>query len=193
MKKICLLITVLFVSLPAGSPGRGPEEISDKDEFARLAELAVSHNSSGRKIEAVRALEDAIQSIWPDIPLEVRDIRLISNPASYTVKEDNIYSAGEPIYITSRIYGHTLKKDGDCYHINITTDFLVLGNDGEVLAGQENAYRFDNISPIPKFDFSLDLNYTLSGLTPGIYRIKSTVNDSNSGESFDFVNPIEIR
>ena len=161
--------------------------------FASLTTKAVKHNRAGRKVEAVSALRDAIFSIWDEVPLEVRNVRLISDPEKYTQKKDNIFSQNEPIYITSQIYGHSMKREGDSYHINIYTDFMVLTLEGEILAGRENAFRFDNISPFPKFDFSLDLTYTPSGLPVGFYRIVTTIHDRNSGESADFENVIEIR
>lgn len=165
---------------------------SDKS-FASLTAEAVKHNRAGRKVEAVSALRDAIFTIWDEVPLEVRNVRLIEDPEDYTEKKDNIFSQNEPIYITSQIYGHSMRREGDSYRINIYTDFMVLTLEGEILAGQENAFRFDNISPFPKYDFSLDLTYRPGGLPPGFYRIVTTVHDRNSGESADFENVIEIR
>ncbi len=177
----------------SGSSERGGSGDMNGEDFASFAAEAVEHNSAGRKVEAVRALRDAIFSIWDEVPLEVRNVRLIADPEDYTLKKDNFFGQDEPIYITSQIYGHSLKRKGDSYHINITTDFMVLTLEGEMLAERENAFRFDNISPFPKFDFSLDLTYTPGGLPAGTYRIVTTVNDRNSGERADFENIIVIR
>jgi hypothetical protein len=42
-------------------------------------------------------------------------------------------------------------------------------------------------------DFTLDLAYTLSGASEGIYNLQTTVNDKNSGKSTKFVTKIEIK
>ena len=86
-----------------------------------------------------------------------------------------------------------MKKVGDSYNINITTDFLVYDDAGKVLGGQKGVLKFDDISPIPMTDFSLDLTYTLTGATPGTYKFETIVNDRNSGKSTKFENKIEIR
>jgi hypothetical protein len=86
-----------------------------------------------------------------------------------------------------------LKKVGDSYHINITTDFLVSDDAGKVLGGQKDVIKFNNISPIPMTDFSLDLTYTLTGAPAGIYNFQTTVNDKNSTKSTKFETTIEVR
>jgi len=147
----------------------------------------------GDRIEAVEYLKKAILSIWDDVPLTARNIRLVSDLKNYTSKKNNVYRKGETIYLTSQIFGHRLKKNGDSYQINITTDFLVLDETGKVLGGQNDVYKFDHTSPIPNTEFSLDLTYTLTGLPDGIYKIQTKVNDKNSAKSTAFDNIIEIR
>ena len=108
-------------------------------------------------------------------------------------QEEQCLSQNEPIYITSQIFGHKLVKVGDGYKVNISTDFLVIDDTGNVLGGQQNVYSLENISAIPMTDFTLDLTYTLSGASEGIYNLQTTVNDKNSGKSTKFVTKIEIK
>jgi outer membrane protein OmpA-like peptidoglycan-associated protein len=174
------------------SGDKQPADVSDTD-FAGLVDAADRSNSMGDRIGAVENLKKAILSIWDDVPLAARNIRLVSDLKNYTSKKDNIYRQGETIYITSQLLGHTLKRIGDGYHINITTDFLVLDETGKVLGGQEEVYKFDHTSPIPNTEFSLDLTYTLTGLPGGVYKIQTKINDKNSAKSTSFENIIEIR
>jgi hypothetical protein len=39
-------------------------------------------------------------------------------------------------------------KVGDGYKVNITTDFLVIDDTGNVLGGQQNVYSLENISDL---------------------------------------------
>ena len=162
-------------------------------EFASLIDTADKSYRTGKRIETAENLKKAVLSIWDEIPLTVRNVRLVSDTKNYATKKNNIYRKGEPIYITSQIFGHKLKKIGDSYHINIAADFLVSDDAGKVLGGQKNVIQFNNISPIPMTDFSLDLTYTLTGAPAGIYNIQTTVNDKNSTHSTKFENKIEIR
>lgn len=162
-------------------------------DFAALIDAADKSYRKGSRIETAENLKKAVLSIWNEIPLTVRNVRLVFDTKNYATKKNNVYRKGEPIYITSQIFGHKLKKVGDSYNIKITTDFLVYDDAGKVLGGQKGVLKFDDISPIPMTDFSLDLTYTLTGATPGTYKFQTTVNDRNSGKSTKFENKIEIR
>jgi outer membrane protein OmpA-like peptidoglycan-associated protein len=175
---------------PSGD--KRPSNVSN-NEFATLVDAAVRTNSMGDKIAAVESLKKAILSIWDDVPLTARNIRLVSDLKNYTTKKDNVYRKGETIYISSQVFGHRLKKVGDSYHINITTDFLVFDKTGKVLGGQEEVYKFDHVSAIPNTDFLLDLTYTLTGLPSGTYKIQTKINDKNSAKSTTFENIIDMR
>ncbi|MGD2029103.1 MAG: OmpA family protein, partial [Desulfobacterales bacterium] len=113
-------------------------------EFSALVDAADTSYKTGNKIETVKILKKALLSIWNEVPLTARNIRLVSDTKNYTTKKNNIYRKGEPIYITAQIFGHELKKVGDSYHINITTDFLVLDDAGKILGGQQEVLKFNN-------------------------------------------------
>jgi outer membrane protein OmpA-like peptidoglycan-associated protein len=162
-------------------------------DFASLIDAADKSYRTGNRIETAENLKKAVLSIWDEIPLTVRNVRLVSDKKNYATKKNNVYRKGEPIYITSQIFGHKLKKVGDSYNINITIDFLVYDDAGKILGGQKGVLKFDDISPIPMTDFSLDLTYTLKGASAGTYKYQTTVNDKNSGKSTKFENEIEIR
>ena len=166
--------------------------VSNSD-FVALVNAAQKSSSTGDVIGAAEYLKKAILSIWDEVPLKARNVRLVSNLEDYTSKEDNVYEKGETIYITSQVFGHRLKKVGDSYQINITTDFLVLDESGKILGGQEEVYKFDHISAIPNTDFSLDLTYTLTGLPSGGYKIQTKINDKNSAKTTMFENQIRIK
>lgn len=162
-------------------------------KFSALLDAASLSYGEGNKVEAVQNLKMGVLSIWDELPLTAKNIRLVSDTTNYTSRKNNVFRKGEPIYITSQIFGHKLEKVGDGYKTSITTDFLVIENSGNVLGGQQNVYSLDHISPIPITDFSLDLTYTLSGASEGIYNFQTTVNDKNSGKSTKFMTKIEIK
>ena len=175
------------------SPGEKQVSPGVGGEFASLLNAAKISYTEGIKIEAVDKLKMAVRSIWDEVPLTVKHVRLVSDPKDYMAKKNNVYKKDEPIYITSQIFGHKLKQVGDGYKTSITTDFLVLDDARNVLGGQQEVYKFDHISPIPVTDFSLDLTYTLTGAPEGTYNLQTTVNDKNSGKTTKFETMIEIR
>ena len=105
-------------------------------EFAALLDAASLSYREGNTVDAVYNLKMGILAIWDELPLTVKNIRLLSDTTNYTSRKNNVFRKNEPIYITSQIFGHRLVKVGDGYKVNITTDFLVIDDTGNVLGGQ---------------------------------------------------------
>jgi len=161
--------------------------------FSGLVDSAQAAYAKGNTAETVIHLKEAILSIWDEVPLTARDVRLVEDPESYVTRADNVYSAGEPIHITCQILGHKLERIADTYRIEISTDFMLADEAGNILGGQKNFFKFDNTSPIPIIDFTLDLTYTLSGAKPGTYELQTTLKDLNSSKRTDFETGIRIQ
>jgi len=160
--------------------------------FQALLKDADKSYLSGNKLEAVEKLKQAALAIWDEVPLTIKNIRLVEDTEIYVTRKSNTYSSGENIYITGQMFGYKLKRVGGGYSINITTDMYIL-QDGKVLAGQQDFGKFEFISPIPNTEFRLDLTYWLTDAPAGVYDIQTIIHDQNSGESTKFTMQIKIR
>ena len=160
--------------------------------FQSLLKDADKFYLSGNKLEAVEKLKQAVLAIWDEVPLTIKNVRLVEDIKTYVARKSNIYSSGENIYITGQMFGYKLKSVGGGYSINITTDIYFL-QDGEVLAGQQDFGKFEFISPIPNTEFRLDLTYWFTDAPAGVYDVQTVVHDQNSGKSTKFTTQIEMR
>lgn len=192
MKK-CLFVLGLVFFLCSLTYAQELTSLKDAKGTVNKIDKARESYLAGDKIKAAKNLKEAILSIWDEIPLTVKNIRLVINHKSYTSKHNNIYRVGEPIYITCQILGYKLKKMGEAFRIDITTDFYVIGEGNKILAGKEDFGKFGLVTPLPTTDFRLDLTYSLKGAPNGIYKIKTVVHDQNTGKRTEFTKKIEIR
>ena len=191
MKK-CLLVLGLVFFLCSLTYAQGFTSLVDK-KAGELADEAEKAYKAGDKIKAVEKLKEAVLLIWNEIPLTVKNIRLVTDYKSYASRHNNIYRAGEPINITCQLLGYKLKKIGEAFSINIITDFYVIDKENKILAGKQSFGKFGLVTPLPTTDFRLDLDYTLTGAPNGIYNIKTVIHDQNTGERTEFTKKIEIR
>ncbi|MFY9402900.1 MAG: hypothetical protein WAQ07_05790 [Candidatus Omnitrophota bacterium] len=182
-KIICLILVAICFYLP----------LFAQADFNSLVESSRVSNLSGDQVKAVSELKEAILLLWEDVPLSVQNARLITDKNSYVSRDNNIYAAGEPVYILTELLGYKITKNGQLYGINIATDLYILDENNNVLSGKENFGNFSLKSPIPNTEFYMDLTYTLKGIPAGVYILKTVVRDINSGKATDFVNKIEIQ
>ena len=181
----------------APSPAERAEDATPKNpvlvELRALCKAAEDAYVSGEKFSAVDALKKAMSTVTRELPLTARNVRLVEDTTHYKTRKNNRYGAGEPIRISCLLTGYGFKREGDNFSIDITTDFLVLAEDGKVLGSQENAYYFSHTSPGPTPEFPMDLSYILSDAPRGTYTIHTVIKDKNSNKQTIFINEIVIR
>ncbi|MBW1819543.1 MAG: hypothetical protein JRJ60_20575, partial [Deltaproteobacteria bacterium] len=162
-------------------------------ELRALFKEAEDAYISGKKFFAMDALKKAMTTVGRELPLTARNMRLVADTTHYKTRESNSYGPGEPILISCLLTGYGFKREGENYTIDITTDFLVLAEDGKVLGSQEDAYYFSHTSPGPTPEFPMDLSYVLSDAPRGTYTIHTVIKDNNSNKQTKFINEIVIR
>jgi len=160
--------------------------------FSSLIDDAKKSYKDGNKIETIKQLKAAVQTVWDEIPLTVINARLVKDTKNYVSRDSNVYRSGQKINITSQILGYKLKKVGEAYTINLVIDFYVLDENGKIMGGKESFAKLTRKKPIPVTDFDMDFHYTIS-YPKGIYNIQTIIHDQNSGKSTKFTMQIEIR
>ncbi len=160
--------------------------------FPSLLREAETSYHEGKTIEAIETLKLAVLEIWKEVPLTVKNARLVEDTQTYVTRRQNTFGAGERIHINAQIFGYALKQIGEAWSINITTDVYFLQG-GEILAGQQNFGKFELITPIPSTEFRLDLTYWLNDAPAGAYDIQTVLHDQNSGQSTTFTTQINMK
>jgi hypothetical protein len=165
---------------------------AQRGDFNAAVEQAKASYNAGDKLAAVEKLKEAVLSLWDEVPLTVKNVRLVKDTETYATRPTDVYAAGEPILMAAQLLGYKLKKVGEIYSIDIVTDFYVSDEKGEVLGGVDEFGKFGISSFIPTTDFRLDLTYTLTGAPPGAYNLQTIIHDKNSDKTIKFTRRIRI-
>lgn len=182
---------VMAQDMPKSAPAaQSPGAVSGS--FPLMLREAEKSYLDGKKLEAVEQLKQAVLDIWNEVPLTIKNARLVEDTETYVTRKNNAFGSGEKIHINAQIFGYELKRVGEAYSINITTDVYFLQG-GEILAGQQNFGKFKFISPMPNTEFRLDLTYWLTDAPSGVYDVQTVVHDQNSGQSTTFTTQIEMK
>jgi outer membrane protein OmpA-like peptidoglycan-associated protein len=166
--------------------------VQPSSEFEALLDAAMVSYREDDKVEAVDNLKMGVLSIWDEVPLTIKNVRLVEEMTTYETRKNNTFGSGEKMHIIAHIFGYKMKPVGDSYSINITTDVYFL-REGEILAGQQNFGKFELISPTQKTEFQLELTYWLTAAPPGDYDVQTVVNDQNSGKSTRFTTQVKMK
>ncbi|MGQ9801883.1 MAG: hypothetical protein ACUVRL_09510 [Candidatus Saccharicenans sp.] len=148
-------------------------------------------------LEAIRnknypaALEniDLIKNkIWEESPLLLLNPTLVKTQDNayghYEAEDDDIYSDGQTIYLYLEPAGYIIKQNENGYYeFRFLADFQVADENGQILDGQERFVDLPFQSWHPNKEVAITFNYNFSGLTPGKYKIITTVYDANSDKT----------
>ena len=182
---------VMAQDLPKSTPAALPPD-GESSAFPLMLREAEKSYLDGKKLEAVEQLKQAVLDIWNEVPLTIKNARLVEDTKTYVTRKSNAFNSGEKIHINAEIFGYELKRVGEAYSIDITTDVYFLQR-GDILAGQQNFGKFEFISPLPNTEFRLDLTYWFTDAPSGVYDVQTVVHDQNSGQSTTFTIQIEMK
>lgn len=166
-------------------------------DLGSLLKEAQTQAGKGDFASALTSIDKAKVLAFEKAPLALNHFQFVQAPGEaygvYRPRESNVYKPDEVVYIYSEPAGYTFKKEGDIYKFSLTADFLLMDGEGSVLGGQKNFATFGFQSRMPNTEFMLNLTYTFTGLTPGKYKIETTVKDDNSDKKTSKTLEFEIR
>lgn len=182
---LCTLVLVATFPLAAGAQGL--------EAAARRAAALVEQ---GRHAAAIDALNEAIDQVWDAAPLTFRKTLFVTaKPAGYGVydaRAGNEFKPGEKLLVYAEPVGYGFRREGAFNVVDISVDVQVSTAAGKVLGGQDGFTRFGLRSRVRNKEFYFFITYNFSGLAPGDYIAKTTINDRAGGKSAAFSLPFTI-
>lgn len=101
----------------------------------------------------------------------------------YEPKENDVFTAGEPIYLYVEPAGYAeTRNPAGYFEFGFKVDFQVVDDSGTVLGGQTDFAVLPFKSWNVNTEMSLTFTYTLSGLEKGKYKIITQVSDMHSAK-----------
>lgn len=136
---------------------------------------------------ALAELRSLMQAYWAESPLALGNIRFVNGPDNsygiYEPRPNDVFTAGEPIYIYMEPSGYAIAGDpAGYYEFGFKADFQVADGSGQVLGGQKDFANLAFKSWNKNTEISLTFTYTLSGLEKGRYKLITEVADARSAK-----------
>ncbi len=185
-----IIIASLLLCAAVFAPEVRAGEIADK------AAQAEEHLAAARYEEAMKALEEAQDKLWADVPLMFRRALFTAGePVGYGVYDlrgDSVFKRSEKLIIYSEPMGYGFGRDGSLYVIDLALDFIVKGADGAEVARQEKFGNLTFRSRFPNKEFMARVTYDFSGLPAGQYTVTTVARDAASGKSAEFTLPFTL-
>ncbi len=191
MKRILLLGLIMAVTLagcskPAktGAAGVNAEAVGPFDAPFSAFKSAFVAKDYG---EALAGLRSLMGTFWAESPLVLENPKFVKGETNsygiYEPRENDVFSAGEPIYLYLEPAGYAVKRNAAGYfEFGFKVDFQVVDDSGTVLGGKTDFAVLPFKSWNVNTEMSLTFTYTLSGLEKGKYKIITLVSDMHSAK-----------
>ena len=185
VKTACL--SALFVALSSSIGAAGP--------VVDAATRAEALQSEGKTVEALEALDAAVDAVWQAAPLAFRKVVVVDSSGGYGVYEeraDATYRPDEKMTIYVEPVGFGYGGSGESSTIGFTADLAIENTTGQVLGESKDVFSLTTPSRPNRREFSMTLAYGGPFVRPGEYKAVFTVRDRNSDKSGTFEVPFTI-
>ena len=159
------------------------------------AERAESLQAEGKTIEALEALDAAIEAIWSASPLQFRKVLVVDSSEGYGIYQERADTTYRPddrmvIYVEPVGFGYGTPGAEDT--IAFKADLAIENMSGQVLGESKDLFSLATPGMPGKREFSLTLAFGVPYLRPGEYKAVLTVRDQNSSKSGTFEVPFSV-
>ncbi len=180
-------LTALLVLFWSSFAAAGPVA----DAAARAETLL----ADGKTVEALDALNEAIDAIWQDGPLAFRTVAVVDSASGLGVYEERTDPTFRPdekltVYVEPVGFGYGSGDEGST--IAFTADLAIETATGQVLSETDEVFSLSTPSAPGRREFYMALSFAVPYLRPGEYKATFTVHDQNSDKSGSFEVPFGI-
>jgi hypothetical protein len=187
MQPVIWIMLFIFEFCPA---------ISDAQDFSKFCAEAQSFMEKNQPLPALESLRNASKEVWLHTPFQIGTAVLVQDEASgfgtYVAKPNNVYKSGDVIRLYLEPIGFTQTQKDNQYVIGLAVDFTIGRQDGTVIAGKENFGKWELKSHRFTTQFSMNLNYNITGVAPGDYVIKTILRDLEGSKTAVVSTPVRF-
>ncbi len=178
-------------SLDKGTSPKGAKQQSPapQEETVMLIDMAKLAYKKGYTANAAAQLKYALIALWQELPFTVAKARLVKENKSFEQRENNVYSAGERIYMACYVLGYQFKGE----RAQITADYYFMDAKGKELLSQKKFGNFKWETTLPDPETQLNFNFRFTGVPAGNYTLRVVLHDEFSGSSAEFSEKIVIK
>jgi len=168
-----------------------------KDSVEAKLQNASNAYSSGKFIESIELIEEALEEIRLKTPLNIENFYPVRREADYfgafEPRANNIYESGERLYFYLEPKNIVFVKKGETYTGGFFIDIKLKDDKGEALFEQKKFLDAEFNSRNKIHDLFANITLNLTGVPPGSYNVEFTVRDQNSDKSALVQKEIQIK
>ena len=151
--------------------------------------------AEGKTVEALDALDSAVDAIWSASPLAFRKVVVVNSSAGHGLFEERADKTFKPdekmmIYVEPVAFGYGTADSKTT--VGFTADLAIENMSGQVLGEAKNVFSLSTPSTPKKREFSMILSFGVPFLRPGEYKAAFTVRDQNSDKTGTFEVPFTV-
>jgi hypothetical protein len=190
--------TFLALVFPTALIMAVPHLLSAQDTVSRNLSQAGSAYQSGDHLGALDALWAALEEIWLQAPLGVRNVAFVTdqpeNFGTYQPKDGEDFKAPEPLILYCEPIGFTQVKTDGTYKYSIIGAFDILDSTGRVPGGQKNLGPYEQTGYRTfSTETMLVMTIGIQGLPAGSYVMRVTLTDNlDQAKSVQLDKPFNI-
>ena len=168
---------------------------ADAGPIVDAASRAEALQAQGETVQALDALDAAVDAIWTAGPLVFRKVVVVSSSAghgTYQESSDTTFKPDEKMRIYVEPVGYGYGMIGGGTRIGFKADLAIENTTGQVLGEAKDVFSLSAPSTPKKREFSMTLSFGVPFLRPGEYKAVFTVHDQNSTKTGTFAVPFTI-
>jgi len=181
-------LLALALAAAASPAGAGP--------IAEAGARAEAASAAGRTVEALDALEAAIDEVWRASPLAFRTVQLVEEAQAYgrftPVPPGREYQPGDIVKVYVEPVGFGYGEANGERLVRLNADLAIRNARGQVLAEGRDVFRIETRLPAAQRQFFMTLSFAAPELRGGDYTAAFTVRDANSDKTGSFEVPFRI-
>jgi hypothetical protein len=187
MKSFAACLSALVVVGWSSLAGAGP--------IADAAARAESLQAEGKALEALQAIDEAVDALWTEMPLSFRTVVLAESVGSlgtYTERGNSSFKPDEQLRVYVEPVGYGYGAPGAAGTIGFTADLAIENPTGQVLTEAKQLFSISAASADKWREFGMTFAFGVPYLRPGEYVAKFTVDDQNSDKTGTFSVPFTV-
>lgn len=151
---------------------------------------------NGDPLAAVDALNAAIEAVWRDMPLTVRNLRHVKSAMGYGVyaeRADNVYKSNETVLLYAELLGQMLgESDLGDKEVGIDIDLVLTNGSGKRVFSGKGIVKLRQPVRYLNKEFMLKIDLTFNGAPADKYVAALTARDVHSDKTTSFDVAFEI-
>lgn len=168
---------------------------ADAGPIADAAGRAEALQAEGKTVEALDALNEAVDVVWTAAPLAFRKVVLVDSSkgfGDYAERSDRVFRPDEEMLIYVEPVGYGYGTSGAAATINFDVDVAIENTTGQVLGEAKDVFQFSADTYPKRREFAMTLGFGAPYYRPGDYKVIFTVRDRNSPKSGSFEIPFTL-